>query len=78
MISNIVSGEKKMMLADKSIPAAGPRFAHFESAPGIHLVRETDGTTDPTKLRSSEWSKIRCGKARFEALGLDLGHVTKA
>ena len=46
--------------------------------PRLYLVRETKGTTDPTKLRSSEWSKIRCGKAHFEALGVDFGHVTKA
>jgi type III restriction enzyme len=44
----------------------------------VYLVRETKGTTDEMKLRSSEWAKIRCGKAHFNELGVDFGHVARA
>jgi type III restriction enzyme len=44
----------------------------------VYLVRETKGTTDEMKLRSSEWAKIRCGKAHFTELGVDFGHVSNA
>lgn len=36
----------------------------------VYLVRETKGTKDFLKLRSSEADKVRCGKAHFEALGV--------
>ena len=36
----------------------------------IYLVRETKGTKDLLKLRTTEADKIRCGKAHFEALGV--------
>ena len=44
----------------------------------VYLVRETKGTTDEMKLRSSEWAKIRCGKAHFNELGVDFNHVASA
>ncbi|TDA68683.1 MAG: type III restriction endonuclease subunit R [Clostridia bacterium] len=36
----------------------------------IYLVRETKGTRDFLKLRTSEADKVRCGKKHFEALGV--------
>lgn len=34
----------------------------------LYLVHETKATTDPKKLRESEWAKIRCGEAHFKVL----------
>ena len=34
----------------------------------LYLVRETKSTKEQQKLRQSEWDKIRCGKAHFDAL----------
>ncbi|MCP9448324.1 MAG: hypothetical protein NNA22_12245, partial [Nitrospira sp.] len=36
----------------------------------IYLVRETKGTRDFLKLRTSEADKVRCGHKHFEALGV--------
>jgi type III restriction enzyme len=36
----------------------------------LYLVRETKGTRDYLKLRTSEADKVRCGKKHFEALGV--------
>lgn len=36
----------------------------------IYLVRETKGTRDFLKLRTSETDKVRCGQKHFEALGV--------
>lgn len=36
----------------------------------LYLVRETKGTLDYLKLRTSEADKVRCGKKHFEALGV--------
>ncbi|OJW56236.1 MAG: DEAD/DEAH box helicase [Thiobacillus sp. 65-1059] len=44
----------------------------------VYLVRETKSTKEELKLRGSEWAKIQCGKAHFDALGVDFAHVTKA
>jgi len=46
----------------------------------LYLVRETKGTLDFTKLRSSEEQKIYCGKRHFESLetGVDFEVVVKA
>ena len=44
----------------------------------VYLVRETKGTKDELKLRSAEWSKIRCGKAHFDELGVDFAHIVSA
>lgn len=44
----------------------------------VYLVRETKGTRDQLKLRGSEWAKIQCGRAHFDALGVDFEHVTSA
>ena len=36
----------------------------------LYLVRETKGTKDFLKLRTSEADKIRCGQKHFETLGV--------
>src|SRR5207245_3135781 len=36
----------------------------------LYLVRETKGTRDFLKLRSSEADKVRCGQRHFETLGV--------
>ena len=44
----------------------------------LYLVRETKSTKEQQKLRQSEWDKIRCGKAHFNALDVDFDHITSA
>ena len=44
----------------------------------IYLVRETKSTKKQLRLRGSEWAKIRCGKAHFDALDVDFEHVVSA
>ena len=36
----------------------------------LYLVRETKGTKDFLKLRTSEADKVRCGQEHFEVLGV--------
>ena len=44
----------------------------------VYLVRETKGTRDFLKLRTSEADKVRCGAKHFEALGVSFAVVTSA
>lgn len=44
----------------------------------LYLVRETKGTHDFLKLRTSEADKVRCGQRHFEALGVPFEVVTSA
>ncbi|HZT71435.1 MAG TPA: DEAD/DEAH box helicase family protein [Terriglobia bacterium] len=44
----------------------------------IYLVRETKGTKDFLKLRTSEADKVRCGQKHFEAIGVDFQVVVTA
>ena len=44
----------------------------------VYLVRETKGTLDDEKRRTSENQKIKCGKKHFETLGVDFRPVTDA
>lgn len=44
----------------------------------LYLVRETKGTTDLTKLRESERSKILCGERHFAVLDVSYAHVKSA
>jgi type III restriction enzyme len=44
----------------------------------VYLVRETKGTKDFLKLRTTEADKIRCGQKHFEALGQELHVVVTA
>jgi type III restriction enzyme len=44
----------------------------------VYLVRETKGTKEFLKLRSTEADKVRCGKAHFEALGVPFAIAVSA
>ena len=44
----------------------------------IYLVRETKGTKDFLKLRTTEADKVRCGKAHFDALGVPFAVAVSA
>jgi type III restriction enzyme len=44
----------------------------------VYLVRETKGSVDFEKLRTSEADKVRCGRKHFEALGVQFSVVVKA
>ena len=44
----------------------------------LYLVRETKGTRDFLKLRTSEADKVRCGQLHFEALGVPFAVVVSA
>lgn len=44
----------------------------------VYLVRETKGTLDDDKRRTSENQKIKCGKRHFETIGVDFKTVTSA
>jgi type III restriction enzyme len=49
---------------------------HYDQT--IYLVRETKGTKDFLKLRTTEADKVRCGQRHFEALGVPFAVVTSA
>jgi len=44
----------------------------------IYLVRETKGTKDFLKLRTSEADKVRCGQRHFESIGVSFAVVVTA
>jgi len=44
----------------------------------LYLVRETKGTRDFLKLRTSEADKVRCGQRHFEAIGVPFAVVVSA
>jgi len=44
----------------------------------MYLVRETKGTKDFLKLRTSEADKVRCGQRHFEAIGVPFAVVVTA
>jgi type III restriction enzyme len=44
----------------------------------VYLVRETKGTKDFLKLRTSEADKVRCGQRHFDALGVSFAVTTTA
>ncbi len=44
----------------------------------LYLVRETKGTRDFLKLRTTEADKVRCGQKHFEALGVPFAVVVSA
>jgi hypothetical protein len=50
------------------VGVAVPIIRHDGQA--LYLVRETKGTRDFLKLRTSEADKVRCGLKPFEALGM--------
>lgn len=66
-------------LIDTPIGQYNPDWAilkHQEQA--LYLVRETKGTRDFLKLRTSEADKVRCGQKHFDALGVSFAVVTTA
>jgi type III restriction enzyme len=44
----------------------------------LYLVRETKGTRDFLKLRTSEADKVRCGQRHFEVIGVPFAVVVSA
>ncbi len=44
----------------------------------VYMIRETKGTRDFLKLRTSEPEKVRCGKRHFETLGVGFDVVVEA
>jgi type III restriction enzyme len=44
----------------------------------VYLIRETKGTKDFLKLRTSEADKVRCGQRHFEAIGVPFKVVVSA
>jgi len=61
------------------------RFALTELALGhkhagntLYLARETKGTRDFLKLRTSEADKVRCGTKHFDSLGIPFEVVSSA
>ena len=44
----------------------------------LYLARETKGTRDFLKLRTTEANKVRCGKRHFEAREVDFDVVVTA
>lgn len=49
-----------------------------QNGQALYLVRETKGTKDFLKLRTSEADKVRCGQRHFEAIGTNFEVVTTA
>lgn len=49
-----------------------------QNGEALYLVRETKGTRDFLKLRTSEADKVRCGKKHFETLGVPFEVVVTA
>ena len=49
-----------------------------QNGEAIYMVRETKGTRDFLKLRTSEADKVRCGQKHFESLGVPFGVVVTA
>jgi type III restriction enzyme len=44
----------------------------------LYLVRETKGTRDFLKLRTTEADKVRCGQKHFESLGVPFAVAVSA
>jgi restriction endonuclease len=54
-------------------------FYHLDAIIAVvYLVKETKGTKDSLKLRSSERDKVDCGKKHFDALGVSFAVVVSA
>ena len=55
---------------DTPVGKYNPDWAILKHDGRLYLVRETKGTKDFLKLRTSEADKVRCGQRHFEALGV--------
>jgi hypothetical protein len=54
-------------------------FYHLDAIIAVvYLVKETKGTKDSLKLRSSERDKVDCGKKHFDAFGVPFAVVVSA
>jgi type III restriction enzyme len=49
-----------------------------QDGPTLYLVRETKGTREFLKLRTSEADKVRCGQRHFEAIGVPFAVAVSA
>jgi len=64
---------------DTPIGSYNPDWAIVkQNGQAMYLVRETKGTKDFLKFRTSEADKVRCGKKHFDALGVPFAVVVKA
>ncbi|HZL04339.1 MAG TPA: type III restriction endonuclease subunit R, partial [Coriobacteriia bacterium] len=64
---------------DTPVGQYNPDWAILKQNGGpLYLVRETKGTRDFLKLRTSEADKVRCGQRHFEALGVPFAVVVTA
>lgn len=64
---------------DTPVGKYNPDWAILKEDGGpLYLVRETKGTHDFLKLRTSEADKVRCGQKHFEALGVPFEVVVTA
>jgi len=64
---------------DTPVGKYNPDWAILKQNGGpLYLVRETKGTRDFLKLRTSEADKVRCGQKHFEALGVPFAVVVTA
>jgi type III restriction enzyme len=66
-------------LVDTPIGKYNPDWAILkQDGLALYLVRETKGTRDYLKLRTSEADKVRCGEKHFDAIGVPFDVVVSA
>jgi len=66
-------------LVDTPIGKYNPDWAILkQDGLALYLVRETKGTRDYLKLRTSEADKVRCGEKHFDAIGVPFEVVVSA
>jgi type III restriction enzyme len=66
-------------LVDTPIGKYNPDWAILKhNGLALYLVRETKGTRDYLKLRTSEADKVRCGEKHFDAIGVPFDVVVSA
>jgi len=63
---------------DTPVGKYNPDWAILKQGLVLYLVRETKGTRDFLKLRTSEADKVRCGQQHFQALGVPFDVVVSA
>jgi type III restriction enzyme len=66
-------------LVDTPIGKYNPDWAILkQNGEALYLARETKGTRDFLKLRTSESDKVKCGKKHFDAIGVPFDVVVSA
>jgi type III restriction enzyme len=69
----------RKFIVDTPVGGYNPDWAILkQDGHAFYLVRETKGTKDLFKLRTSEADKIRCGEKHFEAIGVSFAVVVSA